>query len=109
MKPNGWILLSVCAASIFSPDLCLAAGAAPNIGAVLPLWSMLPFAGILLSIALVPLVLPRFWHRHFPKVSAFWAIVFAVPFIYFFRETALYEIGHIMICLLYTSPSPRDS
>ncbi|HNV57431.1 MAG TPA: sodium:proton antiporter [Smithellaceae bacterium] len=97
MKPNGWILLSVCAASIFSPDLCLAAGAAPNIGAVLPLWSMLPFAGILLSIALVPLVLPRFWHRHFPKVSAFWAIVFAVPFIYFFRETALYEIGHIMI------------
>ena len=82
---------------MLAPDLCLAAGPAPNIGAVLPLWSMLPFAGILLSIALVPLVLPRFWHHHFPKVSAFWAIVFAVPFIYFFRETALYEIGHIIL------------
>lgn len=97
MKQKSWILLSACTAWILAPDVCLAAGAAPNIGAVLPLWSMLPFAGILLSIALVPLVLPRFWHHHFPKVSAFWAIVFAVPFIYFFRETALYEIGHIII------------
>ncbi len=97
MKPNGWILLAVCAALIFSPDRCFAAGPAADIGAVLPLWSMLPFAGILLSIALVPLILPRFWHRHFPKVSAFWAIFFAAPFIYFFRETALYEIGHIIV------------
>lgn len=24
-----------------------------------------PFAGILLSIALMPLLLPQFWHRHF--------------------------------------------
>ncbi len=97
MKQKSWILLSVCTAWIFLPDQCLAAGSAGKIGAVLPLWSILPFAGILLSIALVPLVLPRFWHHHFPKVSAFWAIVFAVPFIYFFRETALYEIGHIII------------
>lgn len=97
MKQKNWILLSVCAMCFFLPDWCLAAGSAGNIGAVLPLWSMLPFAGILLSIALVPLVLPRFWHHHFPKVSAFWAIVFAVPFIYFFRETALYEIGHIIL------------
>jgi Na+/H+ antiporter NhaD/arsenite permease-like protein len=97
LKQKSWILLSVCTAWIFLPDQCLAAGSAGKIGAVLPLWSILPFAGILLSIALVPLVLPRFWHHHFPKVSAFWAIVFAVPFIYFFRETALYEIGHIII------------
>ncbi len=68
-----------------------------NIGAVLPLWSVLPFAGILLSIALMPLFLPHFWHHHFAKVSAFWAMVFALPFLYFFREKALYEIGHIII------------
>ncbi len=97
LKPNRWILPAVCAAGVLLPDPCPAAGPARNIGAVLPLWSMLPFAGILLSIALVPLVLPRFWHHHFPKVSAFWAIVFAAPFLYFFRETALYEIAHIMI------------
>jgi len=52
------------------PALCLAEEAAGNIGAVLPLWTILPFAGILLSIALMPLFLPHFWHRHFPKVSA---------------------------------------
>ncbi|HNQ64464.1 MAG TPA: sodium:proton antiporter [Smithella sp.] len=68
-----------------------------DIGTLLPLWTTLPFTGILLSIALIPLLLPRFWHRHFPKVSAFWAIVFAVPFIFFFREKALHEIAHIIL------------
>ena len=68
-----------------------------DIGALLPLWSALPFAGILLSIALIPLFVPHFWEHHFPKVSAFWALVFAVPFLYFFREVAVHEIAHIII------------
>ena len=81
---------------IFPTDGC-AKEAAGNIGVELPLWSILPFAGILLSIALMPLFTPHFWHHHFPKVSAFWAIVFVMPFLYFFRATALYEIGHIIM------------
>jgi Na+/H+ antiporter NhaD/arsenite permease-like protein len=68
-----------------------------NIGTVLPLWSILPFAGILLSIALMPLFVPHFWHRHFPKVSAFWALVLAVPFLFFFKGDAVYAIAHIFI------------
>jgi Na+/H+ antiporter NhaD/arsenite permease-like protein len=68
-----------------------------DIGALLPFWSVLPFAGILLSIALIPLLAPHFWEHHFPKVSAFWALVFAVPFLYFFREVAVHEIAHIII------------
>ena len=76
---------------------CFAEDQATPLGSLLPIWSVLPFVGILLSIALIPLVLPRFWHRHFPKVSAFWAIVFALPFIYFFREKALLEIAHIIL------------
>jgi Na+/H+ antiporter NhaD/arsenite permease-like protein len=68
---------------------------AADLGAVLPLWSALPFAGILLSIALFPLAAPHFWHRHFPKVSAFWAIAFAVPFVAVFRGQAFQEIVHI--------------
>ena len=68
-----------------------------NIGIILPLWSILPFAGILLSIALMPLFVPHFWDHHFPKVSAFWALVFAVPFLYLFREIAVHEIAHIII------------
>jgi Na+/H+ antiporter NhaD/arsenite permease-like protein len=68
-----------------------------DIGTLLPLWSVLPFAGILLSLALIPLFAPHFWEHHFPKVSAFWALVFAVPFLYFFREVAVHEITHIII------------
>ena len=70
---------------------------ASDIGALLPIWSVLPFAGILLSIALIPLFAPHFWEHHFPKVSAFWALVFVVPFLYFFREVAVHEIAHIII------------
>ncbi len=39
-----------------------------------------PFAGILLSIALMPLLLPHFWHHHFGKVAAAWALAFLLPF-----------------------------
>ncbi|MBK6898848.1 MAG: sodium:proton antiporter [bacterium] len=71
--------------------------AGPALGARLPLWSALPFAGILLSIALFPLMAPHFWHRHFPKVSAFWALVFAVPFLIAYRSEALQSIIHIYV------------
>jgi Na+/H+ antiporter NhaD/arsenite permease-like protein len=43
------------------------------------LW-VLPFVGILLSIALFPLLAPSFWHHHFGKISAAWAAAFLVPF-----------------------------
>jgi Na+/H+ antiporter NhaD/arsenite permease-like protein len=69
----------------------------PGLGAELGLWTCLPFAGILLSIALFPLIAPRFWHRHFPKASAFWALVFAIPFIVAFRGEAIHEILHVYI------------
>lgn len=69
----------------------------PDLGAILPLWSVIPFAGILLSIAVFPLVAPEFWHHHFPKVSAFWALVFAVPFVWAYGHEAFREILHIYI------------
>ena len=39
-----------------------------------------PFAGLLLSIALMPLWTPFFWHHHFGKVTAAWGLVFFLPF-----------------------------
>jgi Na+/H+ antiporter NhaD/arsenite permease-like protein len=68
-----------------------------NLGERLPLWSCLPFAFILLSIALCPLILPEFWHHHFGKVSGFWAATLGVPFLIAFKGAALYEILHIII------------
>ena len=44
-----------------------------------PLWGI-PFAGLLLSIAVMPLLLPSFWHQHFGKVSAAWTLAFFLPF-----------------------------
>ncbi len=40
----------------------------------------LPFAAILLCIALLPLVAAHFWHQHYGKVAAFWAAAFLLPF-----------------------------
>ena len=40
----------------------------------------IPFAGLLVCIALCPLLTPQFWHHHFGKVAAFWALLFLVPF-----------------------------
>jgi Na+/H+ antiporter NhaD/arsenite permease-like protein len=68
-----------------------------NLGEVLPLWSCLPFACMLLSIALFPLVAPEFWHHHFGKVSAFWAAALGLPFLIGYKSTALYEILHIIL------------
>lgn len=68
-----------------------------DLGEMLPLWSGIPFVGILLSIALCPLFFPHFWHHHFGKVSAFWAAVLAIPFLYAYGESAWEAILHIYL------------
>lgn len=35
----------------------------------------LPFAGLLLSIALGPLLAPKFWHHHYGKIAAVWSLL----------------------------------
>ncbi len=95
-KQNLHIFCTTLLFFFLAPLSCLAADNSTALGSLLPIWSILPFAGILLSIALMPLIIPRFWYRHFHYVSFFWALVFALPFIYFFKETALHEIAHIM-------------
>jgi Na+/H+ antiporter NhaD/arsenite permease-like protein len=57
-----------------------AAQAAEIDGGTLGAWWGLPFAGMLLSIALLPLLAPRFWHHHYGKVTAGWALAFLLPF-----------------------------
>jgi len=49
-------------------------------GAQLSAWWGLPFAGVLLSIALMPLLLPWIWHRHFGKIVAGWSLLLLLPF-----------------------------
>lgn len=61
---------------LLAPGVSMASGLP---GAELSLLWALPFAGILLSIALCPLLVAGFWHHHFGKVSAFWALAFLLP------------------------------
>jgi Na+/H+ antiporter NhaD/arsenite permease-like protein len=68
-----------------------------DLGKKLPLWAILPFVGILLSIAIFPLVAPHFWHLHYSKVAAFWALLFAIPFLYFYHSAAMHKILDIFI------------
>ena len=59
---------------------------------------MVPFFGILLSIALVPLTAPNFWHQHFGKASAFWALAFLIPFAASFGvDLTLHEVVHTLL------------
>ena len=79
-----------------APALAAGAGAPHLDGAELGLIWCVPFAGILLSIALFPLLAPNFWHHHFGKISAFWALAFLLPFLGIFGwELALFEVLHV--------------
>lgn len=64
-------------ASALLPGL---AHAADIDGSQLAVWWAIPFAGMLLSIAFVPLIAPFFWHHHYGKITAGWALAFLLPF-----------------------------
>jgi Na+/H+ antiporter NhaD/arsenite permease-like protein len=75
------LALPVALATALAASPALAAEAGHGLdGARLTLAWAIPFAGILLSIAILPLAAPTFWHHHFGKVAAGWALAFLLPF-----------------------------
>jgi len=70
---------------------------AADLGTLLPMWSALPFVGMLLSIALFPLLAPVVWHHHYGKIAGAWAIVLVVPFVLVYRGLAVHELLHVAI------------
>ena len=85
----------------FLPSLVLSAdsshGSAPHLsGEGLAIFWVIPFVGILLSIAVFPLVAEEFWHHNFGKISLFWAASLILPFLVSqgFKIT-VYEILHV--------------
>jgi Na+/H+ antiporter NhaD/arsenite permease-like protein len=83
IRLHRWALIPVLVLSW--PELAIGAGFDGR--QLSPLWG-LPFAGILLSIALMPLLAPLFWHHHFGKVAAAWSLAFLVPFALTFGAAA---------------------
>ena len=92
MKAFRWLVLAALGAI---PGLALAADVD---GATLALWWGVPFAGILLSIALMPLMAPIFWHHHYGKVAAAWGLAFLLPFAAAFGpDAALVNLVHALL------------
>ena len=69
---------------LLAPMNAMAAIGHPLLPADLSLFWVIPFACMLLSIAIMPLAIPHFWHHHYGKVSVFWALAFLAPATYVF-------------------------
>src|SRR5438876_5079578 len=70
------VLAVLIAMAVLGPD---AAAAAALDGAGLRWPWALPFAGILLTIAAAPLLVPRLWHRHYGKLAFVWGTLTLAP------------------------------
>lgn len=78
-----------------APALC---GAAELNGSGLSVMWGIPFAGLLLSIALCPLLTPGFWHHHFGKLTVGWSLSFLLPCAIFFGPaTAIQGAVHAFV------------
>ncbi len=91
-------LAALLALGLAAPSLACASGGVHLDGGALTVWWVLPFACMLLSIALLPLVLPSLWHHHYGKIAVFWGLCFLVPCaVQFGAGLALYELQHTII------------
>src|SRR5262245_58021981 len=84
------------AAALLSILVPTAAHAAALDGAQLRWPWVLPFAGILLTIATGPLFFPRLWHRHYGKLAFAWATLTLAPM------AALYDVPTALEALVHT-------
>ncbi|MBL8831552.1 MAG: sodium:proton antiporter [Rhodospirillales bacterium] len=67
-------------------------------GAALSVWWAVPFAGVLLSIAVLPLVVPAIWHYHYGKIALGWALAFILPFLATHPAGTVVEtMAHVML------------
>lgn len=62
----------------------------------LPIWTVIPFAGILLSIALFPLLHPDFWERRYRWVALLWALGAVVVVSLIRRSAAPHEFALVI-------------
>ncbi|RBP37372.1 UIT6 family transporter [Roseimicrobium gellanilyticum] len=70
------------------PSLAAAATSATDHASVLPsAWMVLPFAGLLLCIALLPLLAAHFWERHYAKVAVGLGSVTACYYLLVLRDS----------------------
>ncbi len=98
MKKLVAICMSLGALLGCSPMTVLAAETAAEGSAAVPFWLCVPFAGLLLCIALFPLLKPVWWENHQPYAVIFWSLLFIIPYaLSFSAGTALETVLECMI------------
>lgn len=92
------VLLAITLISL--PALALAAGGdahgdahGPGLGELLPWWSVLPFAGLLLSIAVLPMVAEHWWHSNRNQLLV--ALGWASPVFLYLLYKAMTDGGQV--------------
>ncbi|MDR0854733.1 MAG: sodium:proton antiporter [Clostridiales Family XIII bacterium] len=76
-----WIFIIVVVILLTIPSFLAEGGEEGELlGNLLPVWSIIPFVGMLLSIAIVPLVKGEWWEHNLFNVAIIWSLVFLVPF-----------------------------
>ena len=71
---------SIATMLLFTPLTILAAESGESSTATVPIWLCIPFAGLLLCIAVLPLVKPEWWEKNQPLAVAVWSLLFIIPF-----------------------------
>ncbi len=93
-----YALFILCIYAAFPTDGLAAGGEHDLNGAELSILWVVPFACMLLSIAIGPLAVPHFWHHNFGKIAVFWGLAFLVPCaIAFGFGTMMYQFIHAML------------
>jgi len=93
-------LIGRVAAALLLAAWAQSAAAAPGAfnGAELSLAWAIPFAGLLLSLALWPIFAADFWHHHFGKITAAWTASFLIPFaLSFGASETWHQVVHVLL------------
>ena len=61
---------------------------------LIPIWLCIPFACLLLCIAILPLVRAEWWEEHQPHAVILWSLLFVIPF------AVLYGVGEAVEIVL---------
>ena len=85
LKKRDYVMTALCTlilASLANPMSVLAADqtAKGAEGSVPPLWMCIPFAGLLLCVAVMPLIKSEWWEKHQPMAVIMWSFLFMIPY-----------------------------
>lgn len=64
----------------------------------IPLWLCIPFAGLLLCIAVLPLIKAHWWEEHQPHAVVLWSVLFIAPFAALYGASAAAET--VLECII---------